>query len=49
MEGLESLLRVWYYKFSEMIKPWWSKMQFFLVVPVCQHRLTTAWLMFKNS
>jgi hypothetical protein len=37
------------YKFSEMLMPQWSKIQFSHVVPACQHRLTAAWLMFKNS
>jgi hypothetical protein len=31
-----------------MIMARWSKMQFSQVIPVHQHRLTTAWLMFKK-
>jgi hypothetical protein len=34
--------RVWYYKFSKMIMPRWSKVQFSQAVTVCQHRLTVV-------
>jgi hypothetical protein len=36
-------------EFFEMIMHRWSKIQISQVVLVCQHRLTTTRLMFKNS